>query len=279
MSKGVLVAEGDSWFKYGPDFLLKTNVVYELEKLGYEVRSVAHYGHTLKRMPQDFEELKKKLKEVAKEIANEEKRLKAILFSGGGNDITGKNLEALLIHSTEKREKPSALNQEKTNKKMGKLCCLYEKLIKKTVSACDGLFGNDSAIPVLVHGYGHPVPDGRGFTPDTLKEEWALPDWDCWLKKAFDNKGYESLEENTETMEELVDKFNEMLTEDLPKKLGDICDRVRHVELRGLISNKIEGEKFKKDWENELHPTPEVFKKIAEKFDEEIVKYHLGLQA
>jgi hypothetical protein len=52
-------------------------------------------------------------------------------------------------------------------------------------------------VPVVTHGYGNPVPDGRGF----LGGFWFLPG--PWLKPGFSEKGYDSLERCSKIMEDL----------------------------------------------------------------------------
>lgn len=41
---------------------------------------------------------------------------------------------------------------------------------------------------------------------------------------------------------------------------------VKYVNLRGLLSNDLKKEKYKKYWANELHPTKKGFKLVAKKF-------------
>jgi hypothetical protein len=40
---------------------------------------------------------------------------------------------------------------------------------------------------------------------------------------------------------------------------------VRHVDLRGTLSNELAGNKYKKSWGNELHPTEDGFTLVAGK--------------
>ena len=262
--KSILVVEGDSWFDYasGNDILSALN-----EKFGYkDIREVAHWGDTLKEMACDekqFNALREKLNEVAK--TNEVPR--AILLSGGGNDFAGKNnkeeekhrkykLERLL---NDKNTASTTLNEEEVSKVIDvELCDLYKCLIQKIDDTCEELFGK--AVPILIHGYGYVVPDGRHL------EGTAGP----WLKPAFHNKGHKSLVENIETMQKLIDRFNEMI-----EQLTIEWKHVKYVDLRSCLSNSLEGESLKnyeKDWANEMHPTYyNGFVKIAEKFHKVLI--------
>ena len=58
---------------------------------------------------------------------------------------------------------------------------------------------------MLLHGYGHPVPDGRGF----LGGFWVLPG--PWLKPGFSAKGYDDIAKNVGILVDLIDRFNGLL--------------------------------------------------------------------
>ncbi len=83
-SAGLLLAEGDSWFDY-PFF----DVIEELEEgFNYSVESVAHKGDTVEEMAYDVNQLDKLARKLEK-LGREGKVPRAILLSGGGNDIAG----------------------------------------------------------------------------------------------------------------------------------------------------------------------------------------------
>src|SRR6185295_13092778 len=81
---GVLVAEGDSWFDYPFN-----DVLSELhDRHGYDVESVAHKGDPVEAMAYGEGQLDAFARLVEKVIARGTP-LKAVLLSGGGNDIAG----------------------------------------------------------------------------------------------------------------------------------------------------------------------------------------------
>ena len=97
-----------------------------------------------------------------------------------------------------------------------------------------------------------------------------------WLEPAFKNEQYEDRKKNVKLMEELVEEFNNML-----KKLSDDeSNIIRYVDVRNCVSNSLEiddqefygqkYEKYKFDWENELHPTERGFERIAYEFNDAI---------
>ena len=84
VSKGVLIAEGDSWFDYPLYDVLQ---ILEDDYL-YDVESVAHKGDTVEDMAHSggqFEEFARRLEKLLRD----NKVPRAILLSGGGNDIAG----------------------------------------------------------------------------------------------------------------------------------------------------------------------------------------------
>ena len=251
--RGVLVAEGDSWFD-SPSLrdLWGSDIPEELEDLDYQVESVADSSDTLEEMAysrKQFRKLARRLKWLAR--AGETPR--AILLSGGGNDCTGAVLEGLLNHS---QSGLPTLNEDMVKCLIDvHLCEAYKHLIRLITGLCDELFKPSKPIPVLVHGYAYAVPDGRGI--------FRLPSF--WLKPAFEKKGYTDLKKNTETIKKLIDRFNDMIAS-LCKVKG--FGHVRHVDVRDCLTNDLENDQYQNDWIDELHPTDGGFKRIAEKFKE-----------
>ena len=279
-NEAVLLAEGDSWFSFFDfeksvservkSFVLdhcRTNILEVLEKEhNYDVVEVAKSGDHLEQMASDNQtaELIKYLKEL-----NEKKITpKAILFSGGGNDFACE-LPAIL---NDKQSGTDVLNNQKLKELIDvKLKDAYTKLIKIVTTKSQELY--KKKIPILIHGYDYPVPDGRGVNSDGTG--WMCKVLFCilkiprkigpWLKRAFKCKGYEDLQANTNTMKKVIDRFNCMLS-----KLDKKFDHVTHVDVRNCLSNKLKNCAYKEDWGDEMHPTDDGFEKVAKKFHEEI---------
>ena len=90
---GVVIAEGDSWFDY--PFM---DVLELLEDVhGFRVESVAHKGDTVEQMAYDDAQFKQ-LRRAFEHLAQDNKVPRAILLSGGGNDIAGTEFGVLLNH-------------------------------------------------------------------------------------------------------------------------------------------------------------------------------------
>ncbi len=115
-------------------------------------------------------------------------------------------------------------------------------------------------MPILIHGYAYPVPDGRGF----LGGMGPLPG--PWLQPGFYQKGFGRLEDCIRMMVQLIDRFNAMM-----KDVTSLPDfkHVRYVDLRGELTN---GPTYKSDWANELHPSKSGFEKVTKRFADELAK-------
>jgi len=247
---GLLVAEGDSWFDY-PFF----DVLEELEEeFNYRVESVAHKGDTIEEMvydPSQVDQLARKLQKVKADG----KTPKAILLSGGGNDIAGDEFPVLLNH---KSSGLPALNDQVVAGVIDeRLWVAMIELAGAVTHLCHVTFGR--ALPILIHGYGRPVPDGRGY----LGGFSILPG--PWLEPGFRSKGYDDLAECRDVMATLIDRFNGMLAGIAG---GPGLEHVHYVDLRGLLSNDLTGGAYKKAWGDELHPTEEGFQAVAARFNQ-----------
>jgi hypothetical protein len=91
---GVLVAEGDSWFDYPLNDVLRMLEDYH----AYEVESVAHKGDRVEDMAYGLGQLEE-LTRTLEKLLRQSVIPKAILLSGGGNDVAGDEFGMLLDHA------------------------------------------------------------------------------------------------------------------------------------------------------------------------------------
>ncbi len=92
-SRGVLVAEGDSWFDYPfYDVLQKLD-----DEFGWDVENVAHRGDSVESMAYDGGQLADFVRAIQRVVRRGEAP-HAILMSGGGNDVAGDSFAMLLNH-------------------------------------------------------------------------------------------------------------------------------------------------------------------------------------
>jgi hypothetical protein len=241
---GLLVAEGDSWFDYPFNDVLS---MLE-EEHGFDVESVAHKGDRVEDMaysPGQFDDFTRLLEKLLRQ----QRVPDAILLSGGGNDLTGDDLAILLNHAASGLP---AINADIVRGVIDvRLKNAYAFLIGGLTEIAMQLL--DRPIPILLHGYDYAVPDGRGFFGGLF----ILPG--PWLQPGFLRKGYADLGANKKAVESIIDRLNDML-EGLSGAPG--FGHVRYVDLRRTLSNAAN---YKRDWDNELHPTKLGFKAVADK--------------
>lgn len=251
---GYLLAVGDSWFDYPiHDVLTKLEDHY-----AYNIESAAHKGDPIEAMVSHVGQMDKFARLMDKIVAMGAVP-KAILVSGGGDDIAGEEFGMLLNNI----DSPIAgWNDEVVTGVIDiRIATAYRTMFALLNAICQKDLGR--TFPILVHGYDWPVPDGRGFVGG-----WGpLPG--PWLKPGFQEKLFTDLAKTTAMMVDLINRFNTMLQK-LVKEPG--FNNVHYIDLRGTLSNAGD---YKKWWANELHPTgggllggKDGFAAVAAKFQE-----------
>lgn len=248
---GFLAAVGDSWFDYPLHDVLKLLEDHH----GYNVESTAHKGDPIEKMAYtggQFEDFARKLEKIkARGVVP-----KAVLVSGGGDDVAGTEFGMLLnnafspIAGWDSEVMDGVLNQ--------RTLTAYTQLLMSITGLCQGTFG--VTVPILMHGYDYPVPDGRGFL-----RGWPFPG--PWLDPGFREKNFEDLTQRIAMMPTLMDQFNEVV-KSLPMQAA--FAHVRYIDLRGTLSNRLED--YQEWWANELHPTEKGFEAVTERFAAEVAK-------
>ena len=244
-SAGVLIAEGDSWFNYP-----WTDILRLLEdEHGYDVESVAHYGDTVEEMAYSGGQLERFSRLIEKQLRRE-RVPKAILLSGGGNDLAGTEFGMVLDHA---RSAAAGLNEQVTSGVIDQRARLaYITILSAVTEICQ--YWIQQPLPILIHGYDYAIPDGRGFLGG-----WTfLPG--PWLEPGFREKGFAQLQVRKMIVRELIDRFNAML-----KGVAAMPEfsHVNYVDLRKTLST---GADYEQDWENELHPTAKGFRLVTDRF-------------
>ncbi|HEX5709605.1 MAG TPA: hypothetical protein VFX96_20165 [Pyrinomonadaceae bacterium] len=244
-SVGVLIAEGDSWFDYPMQDVLR---LLEDDHL-YDVESVAHKGDNVEDMAHSkgqFEEFARRLEKLLRDA----KVPRAILLSGGGNDIAGDEFVTLLNHATSTLP---PLNEDVVRGLIDvRLKEAYARILSGLTAISKSYLGRP--IPIVTHGYDYPVPDGRGF----IGGWWKLPG--PWLKPAFQRKGHDDLVKNTTVIAQLIDRFNAMLAS---VSARPEFAHVHYLDLRDTLKHDAT---YKKHWANEMHPTATGFDLVTKKF-------------
>jgi lysophospholipase L1-like esterase len=244
-SAGVVIAEGDSWFDYPFH-----DVLNDLEdSYGFDVESVAHKGDTVEDMAYAGGQLDEFARRVEKVLRTGVKP-RAILLSGGGNDVAGEEFAILLNHAT---SGIAGLNESIVTGVIDeRLHDAYATILSAITALCEKQIGE--TVPIIIHGYDYPVPDGRGF----LGGWGPLPG--PWLEPGFRRKGYGAMASRRSLVVTLIDRFNVMLQ----RVAGHApFSHVRYLDLRKTLSG---GPNYKDWWANELHPTAKGFEAVTAKF-------------
>jgi len=251
-SRGVLVAEGDSWFDY-PFY----DVLQELDDdFGWDIEQVAHRGDTVESMAYDGAQLDDFVRAIERVVRRGDTP-HAVLMSGGGNDVAGDGFAMLLNH----RSSPVfGLNPAIGGGVLEtRIRVAYTTVLSAVTAACRSLLG--APVPILLHGYDYPVPDGRGVLGG-----WGwLPG--PWLEPGFREKGYVDLAERVAIAHELIDCFYAMLGAVVAMPA---FAHVELVDLRDTLSVNLANDRYKEWWGNELHPTRRGFRKVAGLFDAKV---------
>lgn len=245
-AKGIatLVAEGDSWFDY-----FWYDVLDVLEEGGYDVEDDAHAGNRVEDMAYSDNQLPR-FRRLIEKLLRRGEVPKAILFSGGGNDIAGEEFALLLDHA---RSSAPGLNEHVVRGIIDvRVRNAYLYFLSAVTETCTRVIGRK--VPILVHGYAYAVPDGRGV----LGGAWLLPG--PWLRPGFHQKGFGDPVHNQAVVAALIDRFNAML-EWLPSAPG--FDHVHYVDLRRALPS---ASGYREWWGNELHPTEKGFHAVAREF-------------
>jgi lysophospholipase L1-like esterase len=180
----------------------------------------------------------------------------AILLSAGGNDCV-KN--ALLQYV---RDASTGLRIDQP---------AWQNHLRTLRGHCATLIGNFRAVsqrfalqvPIVLHGYDHPVADGR-FLFGMTGNAWLHG----WLVKTL----HHDVAAATAIMRDLIDGLNDMqqslaAADVLPVNLAGT---LRATIGAGMNDAEWSAGGYKKAWENELHPTPDGFAALAARLASEI---------
>jgi lysophospholipase L1-like esterase len=249
-----LLAIGDSWLfdqwerEYG---VSRPNMMKSLLPLGYKdlasgIKDFAYAGRRLSDMAQP------QFLNSVKDYIADEQGLKAILLSGGGNDVvSGLPGQQPLFKMLQPRSAGAPeLNEAEVARFMdGTLADYYKKILNALTAS--------TRIPILIHGYDHPIPDGRGDRILTIQiGPWIQP---IVAQRGYDFRppGVVDLALARDVVRRLIDRFNTMIG-----RVAAAYPNVHHVNLTGTLA-KAYGNDYKTYWNNELHPRENGFDLLA----------------
>jgi hypothetical protein len=243
----VMLAHGDSWFDYPLDgnspSLFCTDITVQLQSMGNinpQILNVSQWGDatTAEMSLPKQQRMITALNEPANWIDG---KPDAILFSGGGDDIAGDQFCIFLDYAS---AGGTGLDSARFNDALGMVEGSYRDLFAFRDRYAKG-------VPIFGHCYDFPIPNGKG----------ACPTVGPWLQPSLLFCGYNSILQGTEIVHQALVGFKALLTALAAETdaTGKPKNNFILVDTQGTLDPAA-------DWANELHPYPEGFKKIAERF-------------
>lgn len=241
-----IIAEGDSWFSYPPRFFFN----YEKSNIFHHIESrIAHSDKVnLLRMSSSGDTTDDMLRGKQAEIlagvlCDNRDHIKLILFSGGGNDIAGKeNMPALLNMYQPGFAPRDCINLAAFEAKIARIADNYRELIRLRDA-------NAPQAEIITHSYDIAVPVNRG-----AKLFLGLINIDPWIYPYLREKRIPAAL-HTGIVRVMLTYFRDMLRE-----LEAQTEGFTVVDTQGTLT---EGKRS--DWLNEIHPSNSGFKKIADR--------------
>ena len=238
-----ILAEGDSWFAYPRRFLAfgkASNIVHVLGREdNYVIYSTASNGDEAVSMLSGEQKLSlsKRLKHTNFDV---------ILFSAGGNDIVGKyDFDFFIKHRNSDPDWGNCIDLNRLDNKLNQVKSVYIELIERVRQ-----YSLNRHAKIVTHTYDYAIPDETGYKLFDI-----VPMGDSWTYPYLKQKGFTNMEEQKEVVKFMLTRFKEMLLK-LEATYPDI-----------LFVADTQGTLNKRHWRNEIHPTPEGFKKISQKID------------
>ena len=232
-----LFADGDSWFDYPLPPFSSVDVMTAVADSGRPtpmVLNLAHHGDEARQTLG----LEKRQRLIDALTDRDNGTFDAILFSGGGNDIAGDQF-CLWVKERQPGMSPSdGLDMARFRHVLGVIEAAYLELI-----AVRNKFAPSATI--FIHSYDFAIPDARDVCDNVGP----------WLKPSLDFRGWTNLAEATVIVKTALLEFNALLS-GIAQRSGN---SVMLVPTQGTLSGV-------REWANELHPTPDGFRKIAAKF-------------
>ena len=221
-----VVSEGDSWFDY-PMYL---NIIDRIDDAKrFAIKRLEFSGDTVARMVgagATWDGVN------ALAVVVEAERPRFVLFSGGGNDIVGKEFRGALRPYVPGRDAAWHLGTDQWARLRAGGEAAYAKLVT-TVGPL---------APVFAHGYDYMVPSDRPAKYDgiAVSGPWVWPEMErAGIPRDGPLRG--------EIVRAMIDWFNDVLGRLEREHRGLFA----HINLRGTLTPA--------DWQNEIHPTREGF--------------------
>ena len=279
---GVVVGWGDSWLDYRLKHMaigLGTDVRDYLAEFGYVIpekftRKFCNWQDwtTIAIMAGDTGPFCNELTSWAQTTPDAD--LRAIVLSGGGNDVAGTTLRTMLKDYSDSAAGP--FKTAELNQAMGQIASNYTQVIGDVVARLDALVAEGSlpaarTVPIVIHGYDYPYPRGKVPTlPGPLPVPLPAEQFEGWLFKPFTQAGYVLTDPVAfNAAVQALCTLMETLRTTLAGVAAQFPGHVRQVDLLGTIEACWPADPMA-HWANDLHPKNDAYEQIAIRIDDAI---------
>ena len=276
-SKGELIGYGDSWiYNFAALALGYSEFQHELALLGFNTTSFRSFGIPTRRLAQMLDDdptdgntvygsLRGRVANYASDPTGHPLPV-AILLSGGGNDVKdgldcaygkcalqgkGSPLDGMLNPYGAADPVDAVLLKDFLNQLTAKLTVILQRLCAAVTDSKT----DKQLVPVVVHAYDHPFPDGVPSRPLA-----CAPLQPTFLRKSYP-KG--DVAPGHAAMRVLIDGLNDAY-EDAVEQLAKKGARVHFVRLAGTLEKADPATLGHALWANELHPNRQGFACLAQ---------------
>lgn len=240
-----ILAEGDSWFKYPKKHIFSkpSNIIKHLSKKpDLLIFDTARNGDEISDMMSGKQKF-----DLLRRVKNLD--IDQVLISGGGNDIVGRwDFGFLLNNKKDGMNWEACINKNRLGIKLNIIGSVYAELIERILDIKKDL-------KIITHTYDLAPPSNIGFELFDI-----FPFGDSWMLPHLKEKGITSPIQQKKIISYILGSFQETLI-DIE---GKYSSNFTVVKTQGTLNSN--------EWRNEIHPTPDGFKKIANKIYTEGIK-------
>jgi len=235
-SRPILLAEGDSWFQY-PVWL--DDVIDHLSD-HYNIMCLSAAGDLLEEMVEDGE-----IWDYLEGLRDDGHTVRALLLSGGGNDIVGDSLKELLNPHDGSEDAAAHINQAMVAEAFGAIEAGYRAIFRRVRDTFPDL-------PILIHGYDYAQP---------LPEQGSnIPPLDGWLGEPMRDLNIPDGPLQAAIIHILINRINDIFA-GLDQDADTGVAGVHYVNNRNTVQGR---------WHDEMHPLDEGFGDVAGKFRQKL---------
>jgi hypothetical protein len=233
----VVLSEGDSWFSF-PGHANTIDQLDEMTGHRMSLLRLEESGDTLARITTGTE--RAELQHLFSIYP-----IDVLLFSGGGNDVVGPELQNLFTPVPAAGNWRDHIRKDAMDGQFDFIANRYHSLANL----------RDTERPdcwIITHGYDYVQPDGR----PTKYWLWPIPInivVGPWIKTNLAKVGIVDAQDRRDVIHYLIDRFNDTL-----QKVASSHDRYVAIDNRGTVADG--------EWNDELHPSREGFARIAGSF-------------